>query len=387
METLAKPYSAKISVKMKEPVAVLHIIKSLGRGGAEILLPETLSKHNKNKYRFHYIYFLPWKNQMVAQLEKEGGKVTCLSAKNNVEILCRVFQIAAYLKEHNIKLIHCHLPWAGIVGRIAGKMANIRVIYTEHCTWEIYNKLTRFFNKLSFSRQEKVIAVSADVAKSIKTNYGKSKPNVQVILNGINTEKFSNHITFSKDIKSELNIAANSIVIGTICVFRLQKRLDIWLQIAKDIHALLPSTFFIIVGDGQLKNEIQTKASEIGMKNYIHFAGLQTEIRPYLKAIDIFMMTSEFEGLPIALLEAMSMGCLPACTNAGGIADLIEDNVNGIVVPAADPMQLIDRLTECMQSPVKIMSMKKAARKTVTENFSLEKMVDELETIYDNVLN
>jgi L-malate glycosyltransferase len=103
--------------------------------------------------------------------------------------------------------------------------------------------------------------------------------------------------------------------------------------------------------------------------------------------MDIFMMTSEFEGLPIALLEAMSMECLPASTAAGGIPELIEDNKNGIIVPVEEPLQLADRLSEYLQHPESIHETGSKARETVVNRFSMQKMVGELEAIYDDLIN
>ncbi len=388
METTTKTIAKKRSVPAAGGVPVLHIIKSLGRGGAETLLPETLAKHDQEKFQFHYIYFLPWKDQMVAQIEKGGGKVTCMAAKNNFEIFQKVFKIVAYVRQHNIRLIHCHLPWAGIVGRIVGRITGVPVVYTEHNKWERYHKFTYHLNKLSFSSQQRVIAVSGDVANSIKTHYRKANPQVQVVLNGINTEKFCKAIPTDRDIRREFDIPATAMVIGVTCVFRVQKRLPVWLEIAKKLHDQFPGTHFLIVGDGPLKAEIHEKAKALGLEErYLHFAGLQTEIRPYLKAMDIFMMSSEFEGLPIALLEAMSMECMPASTAAGGIPELITDNQNGLLVPVAEPLQLVDRLADYLQHPEKAAAMGRAARQTVEAHFSMQQMVSEIETIYDDLLN
>lgn len=352
-----------------------------------MLLPETLSKHDKRRYEFHYIYFIPWKYQMVEAIENAGGKVTCLSAKNNIKIILKASEMAAYIKQHKIQLIHCHLPWAGIVGRIVGKMTGVPVVYTEHNKWERYHKLTYYLNKLSFGKQEKVIAVSEDVANSIKKHYHRNKPDIQVVSNGIDTEKYSNSQQVHRDIRKELKIPNGTIIIGITCVFRKQKRLDIWLDIAKTIHKNHPETFFIIVGDGILKKEIHQKALSLDMQDYLHFAGLQSETRPYLQAIDIFMMCSEFEGLPIALLEAMSMGCMPACTAAGGIPELVKDKVNGILVPDTDPMQLAERISRQLKEPDQISRMATAARETVIQSFGMQRMVNELENIYDKLVN
>ncbi len=371
----------------KTSVPILHIIKSLGRGGAEMLLPETLSKHDKLKYDFHYIYFIPWKHQMVESIQKEGGKVTCLSATNNLKILFKAKEIARYVKKHNIRLIHCHLPWAGIVGRIVGKLTGIPVVYTEHNKWERYHKLTYYINKLSFSNQERVIAVSEDVANSIKKYHRSKKPVIQVVSNGINTEKYASPHISTRDIRKELNISPETIVITITCVFRKQKRLDIWLEIARALHERHPKTYFLIVGDGVLKKEIHQKAQSLQMQDYLHFAGLQAETRPYLQATNIFMMSSEFEGLPIALLEAMSMGCMPACTAAGGIPELVKDNANGVLVPVDHPMELVNRLSSVLEDVAQMKTMAASARQTVIQSYSMQKMVRELETIYTDLIN
>jgi len=369
-----------------KPIQILHIIKSLGRGGAETLLPETLAKHDQGRYGFHYIYFIPWKDQMVGAIRAAGGKVSCFAAKNNLAIIAKIPSIVSYVRKNNIKLIHCHLPWAGITGRIVGKLTGVPVVYTEHNMWERYHKLTYHLNKITYSSQERVIAVSAEVANSIRTNHKRSKPRVQVVLNGINTAKFSTEYKPATDIRARYGIPDGAVLIGITCVFRAQKRLTIWLEIAQKLHEKFPALHFIVVGDGVLKQEIHAKAAELQTSGYVHFAGLQTEIRPFLNAMDIFMMSSEFEGLPIALLEAMSMEVMPACTDAGGISELVKDGLNGVLVPVADPMMLVRKLEKFIADPLQIREMGRKAREMVISNFSMEKMVGELETIYSETL-
>ena len=170
-------------------------------------------------------------------------------------------------------------------------------------------------------------------------------------------------------------------------MFRRQKRLHEWLNIAKQLHAVFEHIHFIIAGDGVLKEEIHALAAQLQMQGYLHFAGMQTDVRPYLKAMDIFMMTSEFEGLPLALLEAMSMGCMPACTAAGGIAELIENNINGVLVPVNEPAKLVTELYDYIENPEKIKDAARRARERVTEKFSIQTMVNQLEEIYSETIS
>lgn len=351
-----------------------------------MLLPETLASHDKGNFEFYYIYFLPWKDQMVQALKENGGVVQCITATNNAKIFATIPTLRRYIKKHGIDLIHCHLPWAGIVGRIAGKLAGVPVVYSEHNKWERYHAITFRLNKFTFGWQQKVIAVSADVAESIHRFYKQPMPDVQVVLNGVNTDKFNPANSVGMDIKQQLNIPSTKKVIGTIAVFRTQKRLQTWLEIAASIHAQNSDTYFIVVGDGPLKEVIHQNARELKMDTYLHFAGLQTEVRPYLRCLDVFMMSSEFEGLPIALLEAMSMGCVPVCTRAGGIPELVKDNENGVLVPIESPGELSDMVLDLLGNAKQLRELSVAARKTVIENFSIKRMTIEIEAIYKTQL-
>jgi len=167
-------------------IKILHIIKSLGRGGAEMLLQETLKEHNHEQFEFHFIYFLPWKNQMVAGIEAEQGKVTSMPANNNLRIMMKVPEIIRYVKQHKIDLIHAHLPWAGFASRLIFKLSKVPVIYSEHNIQDRYHILTKTINRLTFNWQTRVIAVSGDVAKSIAQRIHPKVP-VEIILNGVNT--------------------------------------------------------------------------------------------------------------------------------------------------------------------------------------------------------
>ncbi len=368
--------------KVPTKIKVLHIIKSLGRGGAEKLLVETLSRHDHSRFEFHYIYFLPWKNQLVDDLRINGGTVTCYSARSGFGIFLRLFSLIAYIRKHKVDVIHSHLPVAGIVARFAGFLTRTPVVYTEHNTWERYHRITYFVNKFTFRLQKKVIAVSREVSNSIFKHYKASKPQIEVVRNGVNVHHFERESNSESIIRKLYNIADDAIVIGVSCVFRAQKRLDVWLEVASRLHKTFPDLHFIIVGDGVLRESIHRKAAALQTSSYVTFAGLQTDMKPYLEAMDMYMMTSEFEGLPVGLLEAMSMGCVPACTSAGGIGEIITDGENGAIVPVDQPHKLYDKICELILQPEKMDSMKAAARLTVVSQFDIDTMVRSIEDIY-----
>jgi L-malate glycosyltransferase len=214
---------------------ILHLIKSLGRGGAEMLLAETLKFHDRSMFEFHYGYFLPWKDNMVESIQQNGGVVVCFNASNNVYLMLKAWKVCRYVRKNNIQLIHAHLPWAGVLARVVGKMSGVPVIYTEHNKQERYHAITRIMNLYTMNLLQKIIAVSDDVSKSIRKNKSNLKVPIQIILNGVDTGQFTPGFFSNSVIREKYNIPLDAPVVGTIAVFRFQKRLEIWLELARGI--------------------------------------------------------------------------------------------------------------------------------------------------------
>lgn len=350
-----------------------------------MLLPESLSLHNRDKYEFHYIYFLPWKDQMVGAIQDAGGQVTCMSANNNIQILRSEKKVRKYCLDHQIDLIHCHLPWAGFLGRLIHRTTNIPTVYTEHNKQERYHRITYILNKLTFEWQSRVLAVSQDVADSIQKNISPKVP-VETVLNGVNMEKFQRDEAAGKAMRSKLGIEGNAPVVGTIAVFRFQKRLVEWLQVFSEIKKSNPEAMGVIVGDGPLKDEILQERDKLGLHDSVLMPGLQEEVRPYLSMMDVYMMTSAFEGLPIALLEAMSMQCAVVSTRAGGIAELVEDGKSGRLKDVDAWQSLSEDVEAVIKTPGLKAKLGKNARDRVNESFSMQRMVRDLEACYEEIL-
>lgn len=397
-------------------IKVLHIIKSLGRGGAEMLLPETLKLHNQAQFEFHYIYFLPWKDQMVSALEEAGAKVTCLPAKNNMQLMRQIDKVDRYIKKHEIDLVHAHLPWAGFLARFLHKNNPVPLIYTEHNKQERYHKATFWMNKFTFNWQSKAIAVSSDVEISIQEHL-KPKIEVQTVLNGVNTDFFQRQtldetaaaVEALADESSAITFRSNSAeaaelpfdngkevlqelirqkkdnhdlqIVGAIAVFRFQKRLVEWIKVFDAAAKENPNLRGVIVGNGPFAAELLALRTELGLEKQLFLPGLQTNTKDWFSMMDVFMMSSEFEGLPIALLEAMSMECAIVATDAGGVKEVIEEGESGLMVGVHEWDRLAEKLEQLRDKELRN-SLAKGARARVVDAFSLKRMVSELEEIY-----
>ena len=174
---------------------------------------------------------------MVEGLTKNGGIVSNFAAKNNILIIFQIRKIMRYIKENKIDLVHCHLPWAGFVGRIIYKLSGVTVIYSEHNVHDRYHFITRWINKFTFNWQSKVIAVSEEVAVAIQNSI-KPKVSVQKILNGVNTDYFIKNEEERNRIRAERGLNKSDVLIGNIAVFRPQKRLKEWIDIFKKVSEI-----------------------------------------------------------------------------------------------------------------------------------------------------
>ena len=366
-------------------IKVFHLIKGLGRGGAETLLSEGLRFADRERFEYGYGYFLPWKDALVGDLKAQGAEVHNFPCRNPGEMLLHTPRVARFLHKWGADLLHCHLPTAGIVGRLAGKMASVPVVYTEHNLLERYHWLTRSANTKTWRMQNWVIAVSNEVLASIEQSELNSVP-VRVIQNGVNVNSFSKDRSNGIRVRKRWGIPAHAPVVGTIAVFTVKKKLDDWLRGACEVHEEHPEVHFLIVGDGPLRSELESLAVSLGIGKIVRFVGLQEDVKPYLAAMDVYLMSSQFEGLPIALLEAMAMELPVVVTAVGGIPEVVREGKTGFLVPTGRPKELAKLVRKLLEDADMRQSMGQAGRKLVVENFNMERMVRELEEVYLNVL-
>jgi L-malate glycosyltransferase len=370
--------------RVDRPIRIFHLIKSLGRGGAEVLLPETLRFGDRERFTYGYGYFLPWKHALVPALHALDAEVTCFPARS-ATIPLAAGRVARHLETWRADLLHCHMPLAGAVGRLAGRLAGVPVVYTEHNRMERFHPLTRWLNRATWRLQDQAIAVSGDVATSIRRHTRADVP-LEIVLNGVDVDRFRRSHGDPSAVREALGIPADAPVVGTVAVFRVQKRLDDWLRAARLLRGSHPDAHFVIVGDGPLREDVLGLIRELDLEGIVHLPGLQEDVRPYLAAIDVYMMSSIFEGLPIALLEAMAMECAVVSTSVGGIPEVVRPGENGYLVEPGRPEELARVVCDLLLTPDRSRRLGEAARRTVQSQFSMTRMAGQLEQIYLSVL-
>ena len=369
----------------QSPIRVIHLIKGLGRGGAETLLPLNIHESH-SQFDYSVGYFLPWKDALVPKLEEMQIPVTCFDCHSNTSIFASIPKVLAWLRRQRADLLHCHLPLSGVVGRLAGAWGGIPVVYTEHNVMERYHRLTRILNLATWRFQSGVVAVSEEVARSIGVNAGSRVP-VHHIANGIDVSAWNRSEEAGIEVRQRLGIPVNAAVIGLVAVFRVQKRLDLWFETAALVAEKRSDAHFILVGDGPLRQEVEKWADRPTLKGRVHLTGLQDDVLPFLNAMDLYLMSSQFEGLPLSLLEAMASGLPVVVTAVGGIPQVVTDRAHGRIGPPGDPQAQAVHCLETLASPERLATYGQAARLRVEKSFGIGPMTRALEALYCQVLS
>ena len=360
--------------------SVLHIIKGLGRGGAERLLVNTISNHSKG-FEFHIIYFLPHKNQLLRELENAGAKIHLLPAKNSFGLISNLPALLRLIRMLAPDMIHAHLPISGALAAVASWILNIPMVYTEHNLPSRYRRLTILIHHFTIRQARKILCVSRAVLNDLSLRYGAALK-VDLLENGINTELFKASFFNKEELRREFGFPDICHVIGTVAVFTPQKRLDRWLQICRKVYEKWPAVTFVLSGHGPLMDKLQIDAADLLEKKVIIFTDRTTTPEKWMASMDIYLMSSDYEGMPLALLEAMSLSLPVVASAVGGIPTVVDHGSNGFLYKPEDidgAAALIERLIRdqnlCNQ-------LGTAARDKVVQRFSVQRMVGELERVY-----
>lgn len=367
---------------------VLWLIKGLGRGGAERLIETSIPYFNRVVFDYEVAYFLPKKNDIVPALERVKIPVFCVNYKSPFDIP-GLYRLLRLVRERRPDILHLHLPYTGVIGRVVGRLAGVKnIVYTEHNVMEAYNPVTRFFNLMTYPLNRTTIAVSEGVRRSIMKRWISRRTNLVTIRNGVDLD---NSITGKppEKTKSSLGIPSFHQVVGNVAHIRPEKGHKYLLYAAKRVIEQRPEVTFVIVGREKMVDEIgrlKKLSSELGIDKNVIFTGFREDIFDLMRTFDIFVLSSLFEGLPIALLEAMSLGKPVVTTSVGGIPEVIIDGVNGFLVPAKDPELLAQKIIQLLKDDNLRASFSQNAIRTIREHFNLQEMVRKVEEIYSGIL-
>ena len=360
-------------------VRVLVLIKGLGIGGAERLIVEGAAHWDRQRFDYRVAYFLPWKDQLVGAMTERGVRVDCLGSERGLG-LAAYRRLRALLAEWAPDIVHCHLPTAGILARLATRTP---VVYTEHNIAGSYRQPTRLVNRLTYGRNAAVIAVSDAVADSL---VGFPGPSPRVIPNGVSVSVSPSDI---QAVRTELGLQPAQGLVVHVGNIRPHKGHENLIAATALIAAKEPNLLVVSVGaekhDGDLAR-VRESAAAAGVSEHIRFMGRRENARAFLGAADVVVNPADVEGLPLVVLEALALARPVVATSVGGVPGVVIDRVTGLLVPPGDPEALAAGVLEALES-ADAESWGQAGAELVSTEYGIARMIADYEKLYGEVLD
>jgi glycosyltransferase involved in cell wall biosynthesis len=363
-------------------ISVCHIASGDHWGGAEVQVA-TLLRRLREYSELQLSAIVLNRGRLAEELEKLQIDVKVIPQNQNS--FRRIYSVALeFLQPRNVHVLHSHRYkenlLAMLLARQCGTSNQVRTLHGHPEPGGAKHKLVYLMDRVTGRlAADAVVSVSNDLTRYISTYIAPDK--IAVIPNGIDLEQVQSSLS-RKAAKKKLGLAEGVPVIGTVSRLEPVKRLDLFLSAAMNIQLQLKNAVFLVVGDGSQEKSLRSLIRGSNIEGRVHFLGHRDDVCDVMRAMDILLITSDREGLPLAVLEAMALGVPVVARKVGGISEVLEDEISGMLVSSSEPQALSRACVRVLRNETLKDRMIRAARIQVEEKFSATRNADEMLTLY-----
>jgi len=368
----------------KKRMKILHLISSNGFFGAENVLLNVCAGVNRNNAKVFVGAINNRQNphlEVIEAAKRCGLDTVVINSKGKFDF-STVKQLTGFLKKEEIDLVHTHNYKSDIIGLFAARKRRIPVVATVHgftrasFSVRLYEFLDLGVLRSFFSQ---LILVDESLMKYFSTQKS------SVVKNAVDVQKFAQ--AGADNLRHEFRIDKDDFVIGTIGRLSPEKNQQLLIEAAKILIPKFPSLKIMIVGDGPLDEELKAKVKEYGLEEKIIFTGVRNDMPAVYRTLDVFALPSLTEGLPLVILEAFASGLPVIASMVGGVSHLIEHNQNGLLFRSQKLPEFVDNLEFLIENKEDRERFAHNGKKFVIENYSVEKLVNSYQRVYNEVVN
>ncbi len=374
---------------MNTPLHVAHAVLSLDVGGLERVVLALVREGTRRGQRVSVVC-VEKPGALADEARAAGAEVHSLDKPpgRRAEYVGKAAELLVRLAPD---VVHTHqIGAAWYVGPGAAERRT-PVLHTEHGNqfardggWMDRLKSRLFYRKAA-KRVGRFCCVSAEIAAAV-TRWGTvPRRLVEVVPNGIDTT-VADGLPSPAEAKASIGLPADAGVVGTVGRLNEVKRQDRLLRAAAELRPRFPALRVVIVGDGPERSNLERLANDLGLAEITTFAGFQPKPELYLRAMDVFALTSRSEGFPVSILEAWAVGVPVVCTAVGGIPDVVADGETGVLVPQHDAAGLVAALARPLADQPFHAKLVRTAAETVRRKYSLTNVAAEYERAYRELI-
>lgn len=365
-------------------LSIAHVLSSFGMGGQERVALDLARQQRGDGHRVTAVALSPLPEGPFADEFRSAGIETHSFAKWGPTLdPTLAWRVSRHLTERSVEVVHTHNPHALVYGSLAASMAGAACVHSKHGVNPDTNRRL-WLRRAASSIVDAYVAVTPSLARVAVAQNECDPTLLHVVPNGIDTSRFRRDPVARRRVRAQLGIPDDAWVVGT--VGRLSPEKNQGLLIDAMAPMLDPQRHLLIVGDGPERHDLELHARTTMRPELIHFAGARSNVSDMMSAFDVFALTSNSEGLPLVLLEAMAVGLPVLSTAVGGIPDLVQHGVTGFLVPPGDRVALVTQLVQLASRPQAALDVAAAARRRVLARHSTEQMAKNYEELYRRIL-
>ena len=383
-----------------QPIKVLHPITRLIVGGAQENTMYTAACLDRQRFHVEVLTGPQTGSEgsLIEEVRQRGIPLTILPELHR-EInpwldLQALAAMSRFMRRGQFPIVHTHSSKAGILGRLAARMAKIPIIIHTVHGWSFHDYMSSTKNGLyrlleawvARFTDALIVVTERDISKGLQAGIG-VREKYHLIRSAIPLDEFMPADQERSLARLELRLPAEAIVVGNVGRFSAQKNPIDWVRAAGKIGRDCPQAHFLLVGDGPLRTQVEEELHRQGIADRAILTGLRRDVSRMLSAMDIFMLSSLWEGLPRVIPQAMAMRLPVVANRADGTCEVIEEGITGYLCPPGEVEQLADYCLQLIFDPLKRQEMGVKGRRFILQEFDLRRMISQIEELYEYLLS
>ncbi len=353
---------------------VLHVVYSFLLGGSELLarsLVQAIPHYS------HGVISVDLPGPLQQEFEDLGARTWC-AHREQTSFFQATRAVQAAVADFSPEVVHCHHLHQLVHAFLPCILKGVPIVHTEHERFSLSRSRYQALLRFCAYGCRVVTAVDGSVAEFLSETVGIPSRKLQVIRNGVDVRRFANAAAD----RESVGLAGDGPVIGAVARLHPVKGHSVLLRSFVGVKRQFPKAALLIVGDGEERAGLSALAQELGIDDSVVFLGSRRDIPELLAAMDIVVLPSFEEGLPLSLLEAMAAAKPIVATDVGAVSTVIRDNQTGLLVPPRDAGAITGALIR-MLSDVKLQrALSTAAQALAVDRYSLDRTAEAYQGIY-----
>ncbi|QWF36062.1 glycosyltransferase [Latilactobacillus curvatus] len=352
---------------------ILHISRTMGQGGAEKIVFQLCKDNN-----FQQQFVISTGGSYVQKLDEIGVKhykMPDINSKNPITMIICFWKIFRVVRMNKIQIVHSHHRMAAFYARLVAALTKVQCVYTAHNIFFNKKKLLRFALK-----NTKIIAVGDGVKQNLVNFFGIDSKRVVVVYNSINT-KVTN--IFNQDLVEAKQ--SGKYLVGTIGRITKQKGIDIFIKALAEFSKVKKNTLGVIVGDGDDLELMKRLAMELKINDKILFLGYQPNVLDIIKQLDLIVLASRWEGLPLTPIEVFSQNNTIIATDISGNNEVVKDHYNGLLFQKNSVFELVRSMKLLSSNELLKKRLELNAHNTFQSKYSYDRFISGYNTVYSSL--